>query len=152
MPERLPLTLRAYRLLTAALAPLAPALISRRRKRDKEHVARTNERYGETTVARPPEPLVWVHAASVGELLAVIPLIERIREMAQRIDALVRHRGHDQRLADAVGIHHRQPPGEVLGDRIRRGAAAERLSPAGNRVAAVLVAVEDVHGSAGRGR
>jgi 3-deoxy-D-manno-octulosonic-acid transferase len=80
VPERLPLTLRAYRLLTAALAPLAPALISRRRKRDKEHVARTNERYGASAVARPPEPLVWVHAASVGELLAVIPLIERIRE------------------------------------------------------------------------
>jgi 3-deoxy-D-manno-octulosonic-acid transferase len=80
VPERLPLTLRAYRLLTAALAPLAPVLISRRRKRDKEHVARTNERYGASAVARPPEPLVWVHAASVGELLAVIPLIERIRE------------------------------------------------------------------------
>jgi 3-deoxy-D-manno-octulosonic-acid transferase len=78
--ERLPLTLHIYRLLTAALAPLAYALISRRRKLHKEHIARTNERYGESTVARPPGPLVWVHGASVGELLAVIPLIERIRE------------------------------------------------------------------------
>jgi 3-deoxy-D-manno-octulosonic-acid transferase len=80
VPEPLPLTLRSYRLLTAALSPLARWLISRRLKQDKEHGARTSERYGESRIARPPGPLVWVHGASVGELLAVIPLIERIRE------------------------------------------------------------------------
>jgi 3-deoxy-D-manno-octulosonic-acid transferase len=78
--EGLPLTLHAYRLLTALAAPLAPALISHRLKHGKEDAARLNERYGESKVARPPGPLVWVHGASVGELLAVIPLIERIRE------------------------------------------------------------------------
>jgi 3-deoxy-D-manno-octulosonic-acid transferase len=78
--ERLPLTLRAYRLLTALAGPLAPALISHRLKHGKEDAARVDERYGESKIARPPGPLVWVHGASVGELLAVIPLIERIRE------------------------------------------------------------------------
>jgi 3-deoxy-D-manno-octulosonic-acid transferase len=77
--EGLPLTLHVYRALTAAATPLAPALISHRLKHGKEHVARINERYGESKVARPPGPLVWVHGASVGELLAVIPLIGRIR-------------------------------------------------------------------------
>ena len=80
MHERLPLTLSAYRMLSAGLAPLAPALVSRRLKHGKEHLARVDERYGESRIARPPGPLVWVHCASVGELLAVIPLIERIRE------------------------------------------------------------------------
>ena len=80
MLEALPLSLRAYRLLSAAAAPLAPALLSHRVKRGKEHPSRLNERYGETKIARPPGPLVWIHGASVGELLAVIPLIERIRE------------------------------------------------------------------------
>jgi 3-deoxy-D-manno-octulosonic-acid transferase len=78
--ERMPLSLRAYRLISAAAAPLAPALLSHRLKRGKEHPARLGERYGESRIARPPGPLVWVHSASVGELLAVIPLIERIRE------------------------------------------------------------------------
>jgi 3-deoxy-D-manno-octulosonic-acid transferase len=76
----LPLTLHAYRLLTAAATPLAPVLMSHRLKRGKELAARLNERYGESDVARPSGPLVWVHGASVGELVSVIPLIERISE------------------------------------------------------------------------
>jgi 3-deoxy-D-manno-octulosonic-acid transferase len=78
--ERLPRTLRAYRLLTAAATPLAPALVAHRLKRGKELPGRLHERYGESKLARPAGALVWVHGASVGELLAVIPLIERIHE------------------------------------------------------------------------
>jgi 3-deoxy-D-manno-octulosonic-acid transferase len=79
-PEGLPLTLGLYRLLTAVVSPLAPALISHRLKHGKEHPGRLAERYGDSKVARPDGPLIWIHSASVGELLAVIPLIERIRE------------------------------------------------------------------------
>jgi 3-deoxy-D-manno-octulosonic-acid transferase len=67
--ESLPLMLRVYQLLSAAATPLAPALLSHRLKRGKEHPARLQERYGESGVARPGGPLVWVHGASVGELL-----------------------------------------------------------------------------------
>src|SRR5262249_8432106 len=57
-----------------------PGVVSHRVKHGKELAARLNERYGESEVARPDGPLVWVHGASVGELLSVIPLIERISE------------------------------------------------------------------------
>ena len=77
--ESLPPLLRIYQLLSAAATPLAPTLLSHRLKRGKEHPQRRDERYGTSHIARPPGPLVWIHAASVGELVAVIPLIERIR-------------------------------------------------------------------------
>ena len=82
MAERLPATLSGYRLVTAAAAPLAQYLLKHRLKRGKEHPIRFAERRGETEVVRPPGPLVWVHGASVGELVAAIPLIERIRARA----------------------------------------------------------------------
>ena len=80
MPEGIPLALRSYRLLSAAFSPLAPVLLSRRLRRGKEHPARLRERYGYSAIPRPQGSLVWVHCASVGELLTVIPLIDRIRE------------------------------------------------------------------------
>ena len=80
MVERLPLPLRAYRLLSGAAGLLAPTFIARRLKQGKEHATRFRERYGESTVSRPSGPLVWIHGASVGELLAVVPLIGCLRE------------------------------------------------------------------------
>jgi 3-deoxy-D-manno-octulosonic-acid transferase len=85
--ERLPFGLRAYRRVMAVATPLAPLLLSRRLKRGKEHPERIGERRGETMVARPPGALVWVHGASVGELMAVLPLIEQLR--AQQLHVLV---------------------------------------------------------------
>ncbi|HYS49531.1 MAG TPA: 3-deoxy-D-manno-octulosonic acid transferase [Xanthobacteraceae bacterium] len=79
MTERLPLTLRAYRRLAAAATPLAPIVLARRLKRGKEHPERLPERRGESAVVRPQGPLIWAHGASVGEMLAVIPLVERLR-------------------------------------------------------------------------
>ena len=76
--ERLPLSLRAYRLATLAGSPLAGFLLSNRLKRGKEDAARLAERRGETTIPRPDGPLVWIHGASVGEVAAIVPLIERI--------------------------------------------------------------------------
>ncbi len=78
MSEKLPAALRAYRLLSAAAAPLAPLLLARRLKRGKEHAVRLSERHGQAGLARPAGSLVWLHVASVGELVSVLPLIERI--------------------------------------------------------------------------
>ncbi len=79
MRPRLPLALRIYQFASVAGAPIAPRLLARRLNRGKEHPARLPERRGEASLPRPSGPLIWVHGASVGEMLAVVPLIERLR-------------------------------------------------------------------------
>ncbi|WP_456767710.1 3-deoxy-D-manno-octulosonic acid transferase [Bradyrhizobium sp. USDA 3650] len=85
LPGSLPLTLRMYRRLARGLVPLAPVLIKRRLKQGKEDPARVGERRGLSRDVRPHGPLVWIHGASVGEVLAAAALIERLRDLNLRI-------------------------------------------------------------------
>jgi 3-deoxy-D-manno-octulosonic-acid transferase len=79
------MTLRLYQRLSAAAMPLAPAVIKRRLKQGKEDPARVGERRGVSEDVRPAGPLVWIHGASVGEVLAAAALIERLRALNVRI-------------------------------------------------------------------
>jgi 3-deoxy-D-manno-octulosonic-acid transferase len=85
--DRLPGALRAYRLLSAAAGPLSPLVLAARQRRGKELSERLAERRGRAQFARPAGPLVWLHAASVGELASVLPLIAHIA--AREIGVLV---------------------------------------------------------------
>lgn len=85
LPKSLPMTLRMYQRLATGLVPLAPALIKRRLKQGKEDPARVGERRGLSQDVRPHGPLVWIHGASVGEVLAAAALIERLRDLNLRI-------------------------------------------------------------------
>ncbi len=67
-----------YRFAGVLLRPVVPFLLSGRVSRGKEDAQRLGERYGHASLPRPPGRVVWVHAASVGETNAVLPLIERL--------------------------------------------------------------------------
>ena len=73
-----PLGLRAYRVATAAAAPVVPLFLKRRASLGKEHPARRGERFGFAEVSRPGGLLVWVHGASVGECIAALPIVEAL--------------------------------------------------------------------------
>jgi 3-deoxy-D-manno-octulosonic-acid transferase len=85
--DRTPLPLKAYQVVTAMAVPLVDVLLKLRLKRGKEHPERWPERRGTSSVPRPDGPLVWLHCASVGEFLAILPLVERLE--ARDITVLV---------------------------------------------------------------
>lgn len=76
--------LSLYRGLTSIAGPLARLMLARRAARGKEDASRLAERRGIASQPRPAGPLVWLHAASVGEAQSVLSLIGRL--LATRTD------------------------------------------------------------------
>ena len=70
--------LKAYRASMSLLRPLTPLLLKLRERSGKEDPRRRGERLGIASTARPNGVLCWVHAASVGETNAVLPVIEAL--------------------------------------------------------------------------
>lgn len=70
--------LALYSTLMRMAQPILPLVLRSRLKKGKEIESRLGERLGRSVKARPKGNLVWFHAASVGESVMLLPLIERL--------------------------------------------------------------------------
>ena len=78
MAEKRPVLLSLYRAAAQGASPLFHVLFSLRSRSSKEIPSRKGERFGRSGVSRPAGKLIWIHAASVGETVSVLPLIDAL--------------------------------------------------------------------------
>jgi 3-deoxy-D-manno-octulosonic-acid transferase len=81
--------LAIYRAVTGVAGPLVRLYLRRRVARGKEDPSRLPERRGIASAPRPDGPLLWVHAASVGEAQSVLSLVGRLLDMRGDVTVLV---------------------------------------------------------------
>ncbi|QPH55458.1 3-deoxy-D-manno-octulosonic acid transferase [Pontivivens ytuae] len=78
-----------YHLFSRFGGGLARRTLDRRIAAGKEDVERVGERMGVPGLPRPEGPLIWFHAASVGESLSILDLVRRLRMQRPNIHILV---------------------------------------------------------------
>lgn len=78
-----------YRGLTELGGPAIRLLLARRRAAGKEDAQRQGERLGLASSPRPAGPLIWCHAASVGESLSILSLVGQLTSRYPQAAVLV---------------------------------------------------------------
>lgn len=84
-----PLVRAGYTALGVALTPALKLWLKRRIRRGKEDASRQGERFGFASIPRPPGTLVWLHAASVGEVQSVLALVRALLQQHPHIHLLI---------------------------------------------------------------
>jgi 3-deoxy-D-manno-octulosonic-acid transferase len=92
-----------YTLMIYLLLPLALLRLLWRSIRQPEYLQHVPERFGFYPVARPRQPLIWLHAVSVGETRAAAPLVALLRQ---------RYPGH------GILLTHTTPTGRATSEQL----------------------------------
>lgn len=102
-----PILFKAYRATTTLLEPAVLGLLLWRQSKGREDRTRLGERQGYPSRQRPKGHLIWVHGASIGETLSLLPIVERLtqRGLAVLVTSGTR--------TSASLIARRLPPGAV---------------------------------------
>jgi 3-deoxy-D-manno-octulosonic-acid transferase len=100
--------LALYRSLTTLGAPLIAYYLERRMARGKEDRVRFGERRGVPSLARPNGTIVWLHAASIGESISMLPVIERLQSRPETTVLLT-----TGTVTSAELMAERLPPGAI---------------------------------------
>jgi 3-deoxy-D-manno-octulosonic-acid transferase len=79
----------AWAVATTAAAPALRLLLRRRLRRGKEITGRLAERRGIDPTPRPPGRLLWLHAASVGETVSILPVLAALIARAPDLTVLL---------------------------------------------------------------
>jgi 3-deoxy-D-manno-octulosonic-acid transferase len=132
-------TLAALRAAAGLASPFLGLWLAARVRAGKEDPGRVAERWGRTTVPRPPGTLVWMHAASVGESLLLLQVLRELDGvmgpsrpevlittqtltsaglLAQRLPPRTRHQMAPLDTPGAVGrfLNHWRPDAFVLAE------------------------------------
>ena len=78
-----------YKILSVILLPVIIFIILLRIFQNKEINKRIKERFAFTSIKRPKGNLIWINASSIGEYLATISLIKKIRKIKPKTKILL---------------------------------------------------------------
>lgn len=84
-----PISLKIYTSVGRISDPLWKMALAIRAKKGKEHPIRKVEKLGQASQIRPNGKLIWLHGVSVGESLALKPLIETLTAADENIHCLL---------------------------------------------------------------
>lgn len=103
------MSIALYRGFTWVAAPMIRRYLNRRLEAGREDAARFDERMGIASTNRPDGPLVWIHAASVGEALSMLTLVKRLRTERPKMSILMT----SGTVTSATLLVERLPPGVI---------------------------------------
>jgi len=72
--------LRIYKIVSYLIYPFVPIYLRNRLNSEKELKDRINERYGYSKINRKKGKLVWLHAASIGESISILPIVKELEK------------------------------------------------------------------------